>query len=105
MRESHRKGLASHPDPESCAVSCKAGCEALTGGHAGRALSCEINATGVPTPSIKAEGHTEGSASASFRRAPRSHRPQACMETPRAGTGRPHQRPVRRCTRAGWRRQ
>jgi hypothetical protein len=104
MRKSHRKGVASHPDPESCVVSREAGREALTGAHAGRASSCEINTTGVPTSSTKAEGHTDGSASASIRRTPRSHRPQARMETPRARTGRPHERPSRRCARAGWRR-
>jgi hypothetical protein len=104
MQEPHRKGVANHPDPESCVASREAGCEALTGAHAGRALSCEINTSGVPTSSTKAEGHTDGSANASLRRAPRSHRPQACMETPRARTGRPHQRPPRQCARAGWRR-
>jgi hypothetical protein len=29
MKESHREGVASHPDPESCAASRKAGREAL----------------------------------------------------------------------------
>jgi len=104
MQESHRKGVASHPDPESCAVSRKAEREALTGAHAGRVSSCEINDTGVPTSSTKTEGHTDGSDNASIRRTPRSQRPLACMETPRARTGRPHQRPARCCERAGWRR-
>ena len=58
MRESHRKGVASHPDLESCVSSRKAAIEALTEAHAGRVLSCEIIATGVPTPFSKAEGHT-----------------------------------------------
>jgi len=31
-------GLASHPDPESCACSRKAQREALTGAHAGRVI-------------------------------------------------------------------
>jgi hypothetical protein len=44
MQESHRKDLANHPDPESCVVrGRKATIEALTGAHAGRVLSCEIN--------------------------------------------------------------
>ena len=43
MKESYRKGLAHHPDPESCVVrGRKATIEALTGAQAGRALSCEI---------------------------------------------------------------
>src|SRR2546428_565970 len=43
MRESHRKGVANHPDPESCAGRRKVAREALTGAQAGRILSCEIN--------------------------------------------------------------
>ena len=42
MKESYRKGVANHPDPESCVASRKAAIEALTGAHAGRVLSCEI---------------------------------------------------------------
>ena len=104
MKESHRKGEASHPDPKSCVASRKAGREALTGVHAGGTSSCEISGSGVPTSSTEAEGHTVGSANASNRETPRSQRPQACMETPRARTGRPYQRPTRIRERAGWRR-
>ena len=42
MKEPHRKGLAIHPDPESCASSRKGAGEALIGAHAGRTLSSEI---------------------------------------------------------------
>ena len=42
MKESYRKGLASHPGPESCVASREAAIEALTGGSAGRVWSCEI---------------------------------------------------------------
>jgi hypothetical protein len=52
-------------------------------------LSCEIIATRVPTSFSKAEGKTGGCASASIRKTLRSLRPRACMETPRARTGRP----------------
>jgi len=90
MQEPHREGVAIHPDPESCLVARKGISEALTGAHAGRVLSCEIIATGVPTPFSKAEGHTGGGAIASLRPTLRSLRPRACMETPRARTGRPH---------------
>src|SRR5271154_7617616 len=86
MKESHRKGVASHPGPESCAASRKVAIEALTGGSAGRVLSCEIIATGVPTPFSMAEGNTGGCVIASIRWTPRSLRPLACMETPRTGT-------------------
>ena len=43
MKESYRKGIANHPDPESCVRRRKAAGEALTGAQAGRVLSCEIN--------------------------------------------------------------
>jgi RNA-directed DNA polymerase len=59
MQESHGKGPASHPDPESCADGRKAGGEALTGAHAGQPWSCAIIQSGVPTPLSEAEGHTE----------------------------------------------
>jgi hypothetical protein len=104
MQESHRKGVAIHPDPESCVVTREGAIEALTGAHAGRVLSCEIIATGVPTLFSKAEGHTRAGATASRRATPRSLRPLACMETPRARTGRPRQRPTVTTERAGWKR-
>ena len=59
MQESHGKGRASHPDPESCVDGRKAGGEAWTGAHAGQPASCEIIHSGVPTPLSEAEGHTE----------------------------------------------
>src|SRR4051812_14168409 len=58
MEESHGKGPASHPDPESCLDGRKAGGEALTGAHAGQPSSCEIRPSGVPTPLSEAEGNT-----------------------------------------------
>src|SRR5215469_7239354 len=58
MQESHGKGPASPPDPESCVDGRKAGGEALTGAHAGQPSSCEIIQSGVPTPMSEAEGHT-----------------------------------------------
>src|SRR2546430_15791546 len=104
MKESYRKGVANHPDPETCVASRKATIEALTGADAGRALSCEIIATRVPTSFSMAEGNTGRDAIASLRRTLRSLRPQACMETPRARPGRPHRRPPGQMRRAGWRR-
>ena len=86
----HRKGVATHPDPESCVASRKATTEALTGAQAGRVLSCEIIASRVPTSYHVAEGNIARSVSASSERTLRSLRPRACLETPRARTGRPH---------------
>ena len=62
MRESHGKGPASPPDPESCVDGRKAGGEAWTGAHAGQPWSCAIIQSGVPTPLSEAEGHAEISA-------------------------------------------
>src|SRR5215831_7731293 len=62
MKESHRKELASHPDPESCDSGRKAAGEALTGAHAGQPSSCVITVSGVPTLSTQAEGNTVGGA-------------------------------------------
>jgi len=45
MKESHRRGIANHPDPRSCVASRETVIEALTGAHAGRVLSREIIAT------------------------------------------------------------
>jgi RNA-directed DNA polymerase len=42
MKESYGEDLASHTDPESCAVARKGGREALTGVCAGELLSREI---------------------------------------------------------------
>ena len=104
MQESYRKGVATHPDPESCMARRKATIEALTGAPAGRALSCEIIASGVPTPYHEAEGDIAQGVSASLERTLRSLRPQACRETPRTRTGRPHRRPLAIIRRAGGRR-
>jgi hypothetical protein len=41
MKESYEKGVANHLGPELCVASRKAGCEALVGARAGRALSPE----------------------------------------------------------------
>ena len=60
MKESHRKDLASHPDPESCGGGRKATGEALTMSHAGQPSSCEIMKPGVPTLLSRAEGNTTG---------------------------------------------
>ena len=89
MREPYGKGVASHPGPESCMGSREAAHEALTGEHAGRKLSCETIATRVLTYLHHAEDNTYEHAIASTRRALRSRRTQACMETPHARTGRP----------------
>jgi len=45
MKESHRKGVATHPGPESCIAAREDRGEALTGVHAGQVLSHETQIT------------------------------------------------------------
>ncbi len=60
MKEPHRKGLASHPDPESCAGSSNAAREALTGAHVDQPSSCEIKPVQGADAVSGAEGNTAG---------------------------------------------
>ncbi len=57
MREPYRKGVANHPDPESCAGDGNIMGEALTGAHAGQLLNSEITLIGVPTLCCEGEGN------------------------------------------------
>lgn len=60
MKVRHRKGVATHPGPESCVGARKGAGEALTGEPAGQPLSREIGKSGAPTQLSYAESHTEG---------------------------------------------
>jgi RNA-directed DNA polymerase len=62
MKESHRKDLASHPDPESCVGGREAAGEAFDRGTRRPAIELRNLPSGVPTPLSEAEGHTEGGA-------------------------------------------
>ena len=57
MQEPHKKGLANHLDPESCAGDREVAGEALTGAHVGQPLSSEITSIGVPTLYGEGEGN------------------------------------------------
>ncbi len=46
MKEPYAEGLATHGDPESCGGDREVAAEALTGAHAGRALSRENHSSG-----------------------------------------------------------
>jgi hypothetical protein len=94
MKESYRKGLANHPDPESCCGRRKAAVEALTGAHAGRVLSFERNLVRGADVVGFAESNTASIAIARCWTAPRSRRPLARMETLCAGTERPRRCPI-----------
>src|SRR5690606_5333206 len=90
MKESNRKDLTNHPDPESCGVTRKGGSEALTGENAGEVLSPEINTTRSPTLLSEAEGNTESLDMVRAATDRRGRRPSACVDVSRAGTGRSH---------------
>lgn len=59
MKVRYRKGIANHPDPESCGGAREGAAEALTGESAGQPLSREITQSGAPTLLSEAEGHTD----------------------------------------------
>ena len=59
-RNSHIEGLATHDDPESCGHGRKDVGEALTGAHAGRVLSREIEMLPGAEAVCVAEGDTRG---------------------------------------------
>lgn len=90
MKASHVEGLASHDDPESCTGGREGAREALTGARTGGAseLRNVTPASGAPTPCPSAEGPIGRLDWARDGWAPRSQRPQACMETSRTGAGR-----------------
>jgi RNA-directed DNA polymerase len=75
MQESHRKGVAIHPDPESCVVAREGAIEALTGAHAGRVLSCEINRDRRADPVQQGGRPHEGRRNREPSATPRSLRP------------------------------
>ncbi len=62
MKVRYRKGVATHPGPESCAGAREDAGEALTGEAAGQPLSRDIGNSGAPTPLSYAEGNTEDGA-------------------------------------------
>jgi hypothetical protein len=105
MKEPYGEGLASHTGSESCAWnSRKAAREALTGAQVGRVLSREMygnqSADAVPL----AEGNIGGCETCEHPLDSARSETPACLETSRARTGRPHQRPPLTSERAGWRR-
>ena len=104
MKEPYGEGPATHTGPESCTDDRKVGREALTGAHAGRVLSrvMDLNQSADDVPKGGRQ-HRRMRKCEHLMDSARSKTP-ACVETSRARTGRPHQRPPRRSERAGWRR-
>ncbi len=93
MKEPHRKGLASHPDPESCAGLSNVAREALTGAHVDQPSSCEINRPGCRRCYLSGRQYRRAR-HASAPRTLRSRRPCVCVETPCTDPGRSHECPL-----------
>jgi len=76
MKEPHRKGVAIHPDPESCAGHGNRAGEALTGAHVGQPSNSEITSIHRGGPCVAKGKATRGAAfNASGPSTPRSQRP------------------------------
>jgi RNA-directed DNA polymerase len=71
MKESYRKEVANHPDPESCGAGRKARREALTRADAGEVSSREIPLSGSLTLLSEAEGNMPAGTKASLPADPR----------------------------------
>ena len=102
MKESHRKGLASHPDPESCVGGRKAARRSVDRGTRRPAIELRNQ----PTPGCrrrcpKRKATPGATPSASRPRTLRSRRPCACVETPCTGTGRSQRSPAAMCGGSG----
>ena len=78
MKESYRKGVANHPDPESCAGQGNLAGEALTGAHTGQLLSSEstvspacrpdgLQGKATPDASTPRETHQDAAESENLR--------------------------------------
>ena len=95
MKVLYRKGIATRPDPESCALRREAWGEALTGERVGEVLSLEIRfvwgADGVTVP----EGNRRPDVIARRVRHPTGSETLARAEAHRTGTGRARDRPQR----------
>src|SRR5215469_18906350 len=88
MQESYRKGIANHPGPESCVIGHKACHEALTGVQAGWVLSREILLF-QGADAVRRGGRQQRWMSQMRDTTPlRGRRPQTCLETLCARTGR-----------------
>ena len=93
MKESYKKGVATHLDPESCRFRRKAELEALTGALVGWVLSSEIRLVRGADVLKPTEGNTARIANARSVPALRNRRPHARQETSCARTERPGGRP------------
>jgi len=77
MKIPHEKGVANHSAPNFARYAARHAVKRKTGEEAGWVLSSENKPIRTPTLSYGAEGHADGSDSASSRTVLRSRRPQS----------------------------
>src|ERR1700742_4062208 len=104
MKESYRKGVANHPDPEPCVGVVTSPAKRWTGAYAGWVTrSSELRNRQYRASTVSARLEDKTDVCDRHREctwtALRSRRPHACIETSRARTERPHRRP--RSVRSG----
>src|SRR5260370_31431312 len=92
MKESHRKGVATILTPSHARAGVRLHLKRWTGAYAGWVLSSENTDPGSRRRQTDRKA-TERCAITRARRALRSRRPQARIETPCARTGRPRGHP------------
>ena len=100
MQVPYDEGVATHIDPEPCAVAREGGGEASAGECAGQPLNRErpIIPDADTVPNV--EGHTHGRARCERPDDPAWSQTLACAEASCTGTGRSHGRPAALVTRA-----
>src|SRR5215813_6508750 len=104
MKESYRKGLANHPDPESCVANRKVAIEALTGGTCRQGIELRNNrdqsadAVTHDGRQYRRKRHRKLSADSAQSETPgmQGNSTRENRETPST--------PVAKAVRAGWRR-
>src|SRR4030095_3839118 len=108
MKESHRKGVANHPDPDPCEGVATLHLKRWEGAYAGwvsRSSELRNRPIRVLTSSGRTESNTAVRVKASALATLGSRSTQACIETSRARTGEARLLSVGRMTRIAGRRR
>jgi hypothetical protein len=104
MKESHRKGVANHPDPEPCEGSREAALEALDRGICGLGIELRKRQYREPTASASTEGNRAVRVSASVPCPAESKTPCTHRNSMRENRETPWL-PVAERQRVGWRKR
>ncbi len=111
MKVHYRKGVATHPGPESCGTAREGSRSDLSDlgrsvdrGSVGRAIEPRKQQFGVPTSLGARKATLDGALLQVPFRTPRGRRPRACVEAPCARTGRSRGHPAGMARRVAWER-